>query len=249
MKESAPARELQSPSDWKVLVPAGTEGPLLLTHAISDPYLTFCSEVSVHKAAVPSFPLFLLGLLSALHWIPFRRIAAWSAFSLPLAICLPALWRAAKSALWNGCLDALCRGAWTWTNLSWSMVLAPLKGAQRPSVLGLAKIALRCQLTVVFLLFGSCRWYCSDVRWVYSMNKILPGGIGNASAFILGLKSPLGWNMTWSQSAPSSVCWRSHPEFNVAVCGARKKTLHSFQGFKKKQKQTDRSSVLLTWKT
>lgn len=84
-------RELRSPSDRRLLVPAGTVGPLLLTRAINDQYLRFCSEISVHKAAVPSFPLFSLGLLSALHWIPFRHVAAWSAFSLPLAICLPAL--------------------------------------------------------------------------------------------------------------------------------------------------------------
>lgn len=44
MKDSAPSRELQSHSNWKVMVPVGTEGPLLLAHAINDPYLTFCSQ-------------------------------------------------------------------------------------------------------------------------------------------------------------------------------------------------------------
>lgn len=243
MKEGAPVRELRSPSDWRLLVPAGTVGPLLLTRAINDPYLRFCSEISVHKAAVPSFPLFSLGLLSALHWIPFRHVAAWSAFSLPLAICLPALWRAAKGAVWNGCLEALCRSAWTWTNLSWSMVLATLRGAQLPSVLGLAKVALGCQLTVVFLLFGSCRWYCSDVRWVYSMNKILSG------ALEMLVSSFWNWNL-WAETWPDLSLHRHTQSLMWLSAGLRKRHCILCKALKRnKNKQTDRSYVLLTWKT
>jgi len=55
------------------------------------PILILFPEGCVHKAAIPLFLLFLLGLLLALHWIPFCHVAAWSVLLLPLAICLPVL--------------------------------------------------------------------------------------------------------------------------------------------------------------
>lgn len=41
--------------------------------------------------------------------------------------------------------------------------------------------------------------------------------------------------MTSFRSSLSSVYLKSHPEFNVAVCRAKKKPSHSFQDFKNKQ--------------
>lgn len=149
MKDSASSRELKSHSNWKVLVPAGTE--LLLAHAISDPYLTFCSWKYMSMK--------LLFLPFCHSWWdfcqPYIEFLSCLACILAASCCLSAC----LVTRWEGCLDALCHGAWMQTNLSWSMVLAPLKGSHLPSVLSLAKTALGHQLMVVF----SALWFLQVV--------------------------------------------------------------------------------------
>lgn len=64
VKDSAPSRELQARSDWKVLVPVGAGSPLLLARAVSDAYLAFSSQ----KYMSTKLLLFLLLRCSCWHF-------------------------------------------------------------------------------------------------------------------------------------------------------------------------------------
>lgn len=86
--QRAPPREPQPQlegvgSSWN-------KGLLLLAHAAKGPYLTVCSQKDTSiKLLFLHFCCSCWDLAS--HWVPFCHAAAWSAFLLPRAICLPAL--------------------------------------------------------------------------------------------------------------------------------------------------------------
>lgn len=151
MKDSAPSRELQSLSDWKALGPVGTEGPLLLAHAINDPYLTFCSQkymaikllflLSCHScwdSCQPRTGFLSVMLLLGLH----------SCCLLPF-VCLPCdvLGRCRLHRV-SWCPLPWCMNA----NLSCSMVLTPLRGSQLSEILQRLLPGVSLSLVFCFLV-------------------------------------------------------------------------------------------------
>lgn len=130
-------------------------------------------ERHVHKAAVPPFLLFLLGLSLALgSFLSHCCLVCLLAASCHMSACLVMCWEVCWLNWVSWCLLPWCMN----TNLSWSMVLAPLKGSRLSSIWSLVKTALG--LVVSFLLSDSCRWYRSKARKLLMglSHKILSGG-------------------------------------------------------------------------
>lgn len=171
MKNSAPSRELQPRSDWKVLVPVGAGSPLLLAHAVTDAHLAFSSQ----KYVAIKLLLFLFLCCSCWHFC--QPCTGFLSVLLVLGLhpCCPSLSACLPWGCWEGSGSGVlmplpwCMNANNLVTQTTSVVPAPLKGSQLSPVLGLAGTALGPQLVVGFLLCCSCRWYCSDVRWICSM--------------------------------------------------------------------------------
>lgn len=217
---------------------SGNTSLLLLAHAVISCILF--PETHAHKAAaVPSSLFLLVGTFLSLALDSF--LFCWCLVCIPAAPCyLPAC----LGRVWRGCLDASavvheckqpcleawCQHPWKAHSFLQSKVLLGL-------LLGLSLWWVFCFVvpvggTVAMLdLFHEIKYW-----W----------GWGNSGAFILDLKS-LGWNMTWSQSALSSVYLWSHPSLMWLSEGLWKR--HCILSKALKTNKANRSSVLFTWKT
>lgn len=141
MKNSAPSRELQPRSDWKVLVPVGAGSPLLLAHAVTDAHLAFSSQ----KYVAIKLLLFLFLCCSCWHFC--QPCTGFLSVLLVLGLhpCCPSLSACLPWGCWEG---------------SGSGVLMPLPWCMNANNLVWKRGASTLERLTAFSSLRSC-WDCS----------------------------------------------------------------------------------------